>query len=108
VLGGHAGRGPVVQRVLRPGRRRGPGQRHPRRRGRGRRTDHDGHSGLLVDTHDPRDWAAALRRIVVDDDLRLRLEAGAVEQARRFSWERTAERTLEVYLRARADLRQPA
>jgi D-inositol-3-phosphate glycosyltransferase len=68
----------------------------------------DGHSGLLVDTHDPRDWAAALRRIVVDDDLRLRLEAGALEQARRFSWERTAERTLEVYLRARADLRQPA
>ncbi|MFC7493282.1 MULTISPECIES: D-inositol-3-phosphate glycosyltransferase [unclassified Nocardioides] len=66
----------------------------------------DGRSGLLVDSHDPRDWATALRRIVTDTDLRLRLEAGALEQARRFSWERTAERTLEVYHRARADLRE--
>ena len=39
-----------------------------------------------------------------DDDLRLRLEAGALEQARRFSWERTAESTLEVYDRARVEL----
>ena len=65
----------------------------------------DGHSGLLVDGHDPRAWAAALRRVVEDDALRLRLEAGALEQARQFSWERTAERMLEVYEHARADLR---
>lgn len=66
----------------------------------------DGRSGLLVDTHDPRDWAAALRRVITDDDLRLRLEAGALEQARSFSWERTAERTLDVYARAQAELRE--
>lgn len=66
----------------------------------------DGHSGLLVDTHDPRDWAAALRRVVTDDDLRLRLEAGALEQARSFSWERTAERTLDVYTQAQVELRE--
>ncbi|MDF1604945.1 D-inositol-3-phosphate glycosyltransferase [Nocardioides sp. YIM 152315] len=66
----------------------------------------DGHSGLLVDTHDPRDWAAALHRIVADERLRLRLEAGALEQARQFSWERTAERTLEVYDQARVELAQ--
>jgi D-inositol-3-phosphate glycosyltransferase len=66
----------------------------------------DGRSGLLVDTHDPRDWAAALRRVVTDDDLRLRLEAGALEQARSFSWERTAEATLDVYARAQAELRE--
>lgn len=66
----------------------------------------DGRSGLLVDTHDPRDWAAALRRVVTDDDLRLRLEAGALEQARTFSWERTAERTLDVYARAQTELRE--
>ena len=65
----------------------------------------DGHSGLLVDGHEPRDWAAALRRVVEDDALRPRLEAGALEQARQFSWERTAERTLEVY---RAGPRRPA
>ena len=67
----------------------------------------DGHSGLLVDGHEPDDWADALGRVVRDDDLRVRLEAGALEQARRFSWDRTAERTLEVYERARADLREP-
>jgi D-inositol-3-phosphate glycosyltransferase len=66
----------------------------------------DGHSGLLVDGHEPRQWAAALRRVVEDDDLRLRLEAGALEQARQFSWEHTADRMLEVYERARADLKE--
>ncbi|MBD8868362.1 D-inositol-3-phosphate glycosyltransferase [Nocardioides donggukensis] len=60
----------------------------------------DGHSGLLVDSHDPADWARALRRVLADDDLRARLSAGALEQARQFSWERTADRTLEVYRQA--------
>ena len=66
----------------------------------------DGHSGLLVDGHDPRAWADALRRVVEDDTLRVRLEGGALEQARQFSWERTAERMLEVYDRANADLKE--
>jgi D-inositol-3-phosphate glycosyltransferase len=66
----------------------------------------DGHSGLLVDGHDPRTWADALARVVEDDALRLRLEAGALEQARRFSWERTAESMLDVYASARTDLRE--
>jgi D-inositol-3-phosphate glycosyltransferase len=66
----------------------------------------DGHSGLLVEGHEPRDWAAALRRVIEDDDLRLRLQAGALEQARRFAWEKTADRTLSVYERARALLRE--
>jgi D-inositol-3-phosphate glycosyltransferase len=65
----------------------------------------DGHSGLLVDGHDPRAWAGALRRIVEDDALRSRLAAGAVEQAALFSWERTAKLTLEVYERARLEIR---
>jgi D-inositol-3-phosphate glycosyltransferase len=64
----------------------------------------DGRSGLLVDGHEPRDWANAMRRVLDDDDLRARLEAGAVEQARLFSWERTAQRTLDVYGRARSAL----
>ncbi|WP_125037795.1 D-inositol-3-phosphate glycosyltransferase [Nocardioides sp. LS1] len=66
----------------------------------------DGHSGLLIDSHEPRDWAAALRRVIEDPALRVRLEAGALEQARRFAWERTAERTLEVYERAAALMAQ--
>ncbi|HEU4812070.1 MAG TPA: D-inositol-3-phosphate glycosyltransferase [Nocardioides sp.] len=66
----------------------------------------DGHSGLLVEGHEARDWAHALRRVIEDDDLRLQLEAGALEQARQFSWELTAERTLDVYERARAGMRE--
>ena len=66
----------------------------------------DGHSGLLVDGHDAGTWADALGRVVGDDELRVRLEAGALEQARRFSWERTAESMLDVYGRARAELKE--
>jgi D-inositol-3-phosphate glycosyltransferase len=67
----------------------------------------DGHSGLLVEGHRPSDWATALQRILADDQLRLRLEAGALEQARLFSWDTTVERTLEVYERARTAVREP-
>jgi D-inositol-3-phosphate glycosyltransferase len=68
----------------------------------------DQHSGLLVDSHDPRDWAATLRRVVEDDRLRSRLREGAIEQARLFGWDRTAERTLEVYRQARSAMREEA
>lgn len=68
----------------------------------------DERSGLLVDGHDPGDWASALSRLLDDRDLRTRLEAGALEQARLFSWEATADRTLEVYRRAAALVREPA
>jgi D-inositol-3-phosphate glycosyltransferase len=64
----------------------------------------DGYSGLLVDSHEPRDWAAAIRRVIEDDRLRDRLRTGAVDQARQFAWERTAERTLEIYGKARASM----
>jgi D-inositol-3-phosphate glycosyltransferase len=67
----------------------------------------DEENGLLVDTHEPRDWAAALRRVLLDDALRARLSEGARARAARFSWESTAERTLDVYERARAGLREP-
>ncbi len=66
----------------------------------------DGHSGLLVEGHEARDWAAALRRVIEDDDLRIRLEGGALEQARQFAWEKTAARSLDVYERARSFMRE--
>jgi D-inositol-3-phosphate glycosyltransferase len=65
----------------------------------------DGHSGLLVDGHDPRDWAATLRRLVDDPDLTARLGRGAVAHARDFSWERTADRTVAAYREARTLMR---
>jgi len=59
-------------------------------------------SGLLVDSHDPAAWADALERIIGDEALRGRLADGALRHARDFSWERTADRTLDVYRQARA------
>ena len=60
----------------------------------------DGVSGTLVDTHRPRDWAAALRRIIDDPELAARLGEGARRHAREFSWDRTAELTLASYQKA--------
>jgi D-inositol-3-phosphate glycosyltransferase len=64
----------------------------------------DGDSGLLVDTHEPRDWAKTLRRIIDDPPLLEHLRRGAVARAAEFSWDRTAERTLHAYDLARANL----
>jgi len=64
----------------------------------------EGHSGLLVPGHDTDEWADALRRVLSDDALRTRLEAGARQQAALFSWDATADATLEVYDRASASL----
>jgi D-inositol-3-phosphate glycosyltransferase len=60
----------------------------------------DGRSGLLVDSHDPEDYARAMRRIVDEPGLRDELARGALVQARDFAWERTAEHTVEVYRQA--------
>jgi D-inositol-3-phosphate glycosyltransferase len=68
----------------------------------------DGRSGLLVDTHEPHDWALALERVVADADFRDRLAAGALVQAREFSWEATAAQTVAVYERAHALMRREA
>ena len=65
-----------------------------------------GESGLLVDGHEPERWADALGRVVLDQGLRIALEAGALEQARSFSWQMTAARTLETYENARSIMRE--
>lgn len=62
----------------------------------------DGVGGLLVDTHEPADWAHALRRVLTDDELAAKLSAGALADSSRFAWERTAQQTLETYERARS------
>ncbi|CAN5644906.1 D-inositol-3-phosphate glycosyltransferase [soil metagenome] len=65
-----------------------------------------GSSGLLVDSHEPRDWATALGRVVGDPRERARLADGALTQARLFSWDETARQTIEVYLRAHSLMRE--
>ena len=51
----------------------------------------DGVSGLLVDGHEPEQWAAALRRILTDDALRARLASGARGHAETLSWDATVD-----------------
>ncbi len=59
-----------------------------------------GYSGLLVDGHDPADWADAVAGLIGDPDRLRRLGAGAVAHAAEFGWDATAARMLDVYTRA--------
>jgi D-inositol-3-phosphate glycosyltransferase len=60
----------------------------------------DGRSGLLIPSHDPDDYAAALRTIVGSPSLRRSLAEGAVEHASQFGWSVTAAGVLETYREA--------
>jgi D-inositol-3-phosphate glycosyltransferase len=63
----------------------------------------DGVSGVLVDGHDPAEYAAAIGRLVGRPaDLEL-LAAGCRSHAERFSWRCTAERLIDTYRDALAD-----
>jgi D-inositol-3-phosphate glycosyltransferase len=66
----------------------------------------DGHSGVLVEGHDPADYAVALRRMLGEPGLLQGLSRGAVEHAARFSWAATAAQTLDVYAEALAQHRR--
>lgn len=57
----------------------------------------DGVSGILVDGHDPLDYADAFQKILSDPALRESMSQKAVQHAESFGWDITAERTLEVY-----------
>jgi D-inositol-3-phosphate glycosyltransferase len=57
----------------------------------------DGKSGILVDGHDPADYAAAIDRVLADAGLAAQLSAGAIEHSERFSWDATVSRLLELY-----------
>ncbi|WP_417864034.1 D-inositol-3-phosphate glycosyltransferase [Aeromicrobium erythreum] len=60
----------------------------------------DGVSGVLVDGHDPHDYADALHPLLTDRALRDELGAKAVAHASGFGWDATVDRVLEVYARA--------
>jgi len=57
----------------------------------------EGLSGLLVDGHNPRDWAQAINQILTDIDLATKLQKGAVAHAANFGWDRTTDELLDVY-----------
>lgn len=56
-----------------------------------------GDAGILADPDDVERMAGGLLAVLNDDDLRSELSRRAVVQAARFSWERCASQTAEVY-----------
>jgi D-inositol-3-phosphate glycosyltransferase len=65
----------------------------------------DGVSGVLIDGHDPRDWARVFDNLLAAPRHRAVLAAGAVAHAADYSWDRTAEALLRVYGEAVTDHR---
>jgi glycosyltransferase involved in cell wall biosynthesis len=56
-----------------------------------------GDAALYFDPTDTQSIAATLERLLADESLREQLSAAGLEQAQKFSWRRTAERTLTTY-----------
>ena len=56
-----------------------------------------GEAGIMVNPYDTDGLAQAMRRVLTDDKLRDDMVRKGLEQAKRFSWEKAAEQTLEVY-----------
>lgn len=54
-------------------------------------------AALLFDPHSVSDMTRTLRDMIVDAELRARMERLALQRAAQFSWQRTAEQTLKVY-----------
>lgn len=56
-----------------------------------------GDAALLVDPHQPGEWADTLTRVCHDADLRTKLSSRALARARQFSWSRMARETARLY-----------
>jgi D-inositol-3-phosphate glycosyltransferase len=65
----------------------------------------DGVSGLLVDGHDPRDFATAIARIIDQPALRDELSIGARMHAAAFGWASTTAGLLTSYSAAMENAR---
>ena len=57
----------------------------------------DGTSGILVDGWEPADYAEAALRLIEDPELKAKMGRAATDWAKRFSWEDTVKRYLELY-----------
>jgi len=56
-----------------------------------------GDAALFVDPNDVEELASAMRRVLTDDKLRAEMIKKGFENAKHFSWEKTAQETLEVF-----------
>ena len=56
-----------------------------------------GEAGIMVNPYDTNSLAQAMSKVLTDSELRDNMIRKGLEQARRFTWEKAAEQTLEVY-----------
>jgi glycosyltransferase involved in cell wall biosynthesis len=56
-----------------------------------------GEAALLVDPRSPHELAAAMRKLLANEDVRKSFSERGLVRARSFSWSQTARKTLEVY-----------
>lgn len=61
---------------------------------------HRGEGGVLVDGHDPRDWATAIAATLANHELRASLREGGLKHASNFGWDSTTDKLLDVYAEA--------
>jgi len=66
-----------------------------------------GDAAVMVDPHNVEALAEALNRLLSDRTLRLELRERGLAHARRFTWTRTAQYTVQVYRRAITERGQP-
>jgi D-inositol-3-phosphate glycosyltransferase len=62
-----------------------------------------GYSGVLVDSHDPRRYARAVRELISAPAALARLRHGARDHASRFSWSITVDALLQLYTAVTAE-----
>jgi glycosyltransferase involved in cell wall biosynthesis len=59
-----------------------------------------GDAGLLIDPHDVDELTVSMWRVLKDSALRKEMREKGLKQAERFSWEKAARETMEIYQRA--------
>ncbi|MBM2826407.1 MAG: glycosyl transferase group 1, partial [Dehalococcoidia bacterium] len=62
-----------------------------------------GDGGILIDPTKPEEWAEQISRVLSDTALAQGLKERAIKRAAQFTWEKTAEETLEVYRRINSE-----
>ncbi len=65
----------------------------------------NGSSGILVDSHDPADYAHVLRQLAASPRALARMSAGAIRHASAFGWSAAVDRLLTVYTGAVSEAR---
>ena len=56
-----------------------------------------GKAGITIDPNDVDAWANTMRMVATDSNRRFEMSQLGIEQAKKFSWEHTAEETLMIY-----------